>query len=243
MTRYRNTLYKKYFSTQLGRKHLNNDAQKFTFEAAHFGREIIPLLPQNKEIKILDIGCGTGSFIHACKNGGYQNIIGIDISPEMVEVAHKNGISEAFHGDLKEWLQNENNKYDLITGMDIIEHFTKDELTDLMGLIQKSLQKNGCVIFRTPNGDAPFSGIYTYGDFTHENILNQNSATQLLMSVGFENVAVFPSRLHTDGFLKEWFRKITWKCITYWYKIQLFASARSTNSCVFTPNMIIKGNL
>ena len=239
MTNYRKTLYTNYFTNQAGRDYTTLQKQKFESECSHFSCEILPHLPNDKSVKILDIGCGIGSFLAACKLGGYSNVEGIDLSEEMVKIANEFGVTEAKLGDLNDFLKDKSDSYDVISGMDIIEHFTKDELMDLMDTIKKALKPNGMVIFRTPNLDATFGNMFANGDFTHENYLNKNSATQLMMAMGFTKVEVLPAYLVVKGFLKELIRKIVWQLFLVKYKIELFASARSHKNSVFTPNMII----
>jgi len=41
-----------------------------------------------KDIKILDAGCGTGRLAILLKKHGYKNIVGIDISKEMLKIAN-----------------------------------------------------------------------------------------------------------------------------------------------------------
>ena len=48
------------------------------------------LLPANKNLKVLDIGTGPGFFTIILEELGYTNIIGIDISEKMLEVAKEN---------------------------------------------------------------------------------------------------------------------------------------------------------
>jgi 2-polyprenyl-3-methyl-5-hydroxy-6-metoxy-1,4-benzoquinol methylase len=43
----------------------------------------------NPEMKILDVGCGTGRHAISLATKGYKNIIGIDLSPSMISVAKK----------------------------------------------------------------------------------------------------------------------------------------------------------
>jgi len=243
MTNYRKTLYTNYFTNQAGREYVAQQKQKFEDETAHFSCEVLHHLPSDKSIKILDIGCGIGSFLAACKLGGYSNVEGIDLSEEMVKIANEFGVSEAKLGDLNEYLKDKNATFDVITGMDIIEHFTKDELLTLIDTIKKALKPNGMVIFRTPNLDAAFGNLYANGDFTHENYLNKNSATQLMMAMGFKDVEVLPSYLVVKGFVKEMIRKMVWKLFMVKYKIELFASARTHKKMVFTPNMVIVAKL
>ena len=43
-----------------------------------------------KDSRILDIGCGYGRTLEELQNAGYNNLIGIDFSKEMIKIAHEN---------------------------------------------------------------------------------------------------------------------------------------------------------
>ena len=195
---------------------------------------------KNKEIEILDLGCGIGSLIEACKKKGYKNLIGIDISDQQVEIAHQLNVHEVIKADIFDYLKKHESAFDVISGMDIIEHFTKDELVDLVQLIKKALRKGGMAIFRTPNMDAPMASVFAMGDFTHENFLNKNAAEQLMLSLDFKNVEVFPSYMYVKGALKNLVRKLLWFRKSSSVKLILFASGRSSKHVVLTPNLIIR---
>ena len=94
-----------------------------------------------KSARVLDIGCGSGSFLKALSDKGYTEITGIDLSEEQVKLAHQLGVSQVQQGDLIDFFNAADHKFDLISGMDIIEHFTKNELVDLLKLIQKHLKR------------------------------------------------------------------------------------------------------
>ncbi len=52
---------------------------------------VCPLLAQNPELKILDIGCGTGQLIgEICKEYPEVNYLGIDVAANMIDVAKSN---------------------------------------------------------------------------------------------------------------------------------------------------------
>ena len=142
--------------------------------------------------------------------------------------------------DIFDYLKKHESAFDVISGMDIIEHFTKDELVDLVQLIKKALRKGGMAIFRTPNMDAPMASVFAMGDFTHENFLNKNAAEQLMLSLDFKNVEVFPSYMYVKGALKNLVRKLLWFRKSSSVKLILFASGRSSKHVVLTPNLIIR---
>ncbi len=238
---YRKTLYTDYYQNQSGRRFQLEIEEKMKRDEYHLSKEILPLIPNAKNISILDIGCGFGSLIRMFKNKGYTQLKGIDLSESQVKVAHEYGLSNEIEvADIHQFLSDKSGQFDVITGIDIIEHFSKDELVELLNIIKKSLKPGGIAIFRTPNNDAPFASVYANGDFTHENYMNSSSATQLSLSIGFINVEVHASHLEVEGFLKELIRKITWSIISIGIKLILFATARSTKNILQTPNMIIK---
>jgi hypothetical protein len=125
--------------------------------------------------------------------------------------------------------------------MDIIEHFTKDELVELLQLIQSKLKSGGLAIFRTPNMDAPVASAFALGDFTHESYLNASSAQQVMLSCGFQQVKVLGSTMRVKGLFKEIVRRVVFDFTSIFWKLQLFATARSTRNILFTPNLIIVG--
>jgi cyclopropane fatty-acyl-phospholipid synthase-like methyltransferase len=120
---------------------------------------------------------------------GYQNISGVDVSPECVRHARAVTPSVA-HGDVLEFLQNVRNSYDLITAIDIIEHLTKDEIVSLFDSIHRALRPGGTFIIQTVNGESPWSGALRYADFTHEFAFTQRSLGQLAEVCGFGGMEV-----------------------------------------------------
>lgn len=239
---YRKVLYANYHTTQSGRASLTSAEELFEREKRQFEREILPLLHSaSKTSRIFDMGCGSGSLLKGLKDAGYTNVIGMDLSEEQVNMAHKFGVSEVVLGDAMQFFRSSEEQFDVITGMDIIEHFTKDELVELLQLIQSKLKKGGMAIFRTPNMDAPIATAFAIGDFTHENYLNASSAEQVMLSCGFKNVSVVPSFMRVDGFFKEGLRSVLYRIMNLRLKLQLFATARSTQKVLFTPNLLIIG--
>lgn len=241
MYQYRERFYKQYYRSQAGRSnHKSNAQQKLLLDQRHFNKEILPLIDKPKDARMLDIGCGYGSLIYTFKQAGFTNCTGIDLSEEQINVAHELGIPEARLEDLRVHLKAHEGRYDVITGMDIIEHFSKDEVIEVLDLVRDALKPNGVAIFRTPNVDAPYSTVFYYGDFTHENFLNFSSATQLMENIGFSKVQVLSSTLLVQGFIKNLIRRICWHIIIFFAQLTLFASGRSKSNVIFTPNLIIR---
>lgn len=239
-TKYRETLYSNYHTTQSGRASLTDASSLFNREKWRFSREILThFTGVKKDAKIYDLGCGSGSLIQLLKENNYVHLKGLDLSSEQVKIAHEFGVNEVEEGDAIEFLKQSNELFDVIVGTDIIEHFTKDELVELLKMIHSKLAPNGKAIFRTPNLDSLFASVFANGDFTHENYLNSSSAQQVMLACGFQMVEVHASDVSTQNPIKEIFRKAIYFHYKLWFKLMLFATGRSTRNIILTPNMII----
>jgi SAM-dependent methyltransferase len=207
--KHREILYTRYHSTF---NSLISSADEKTLKSlfAHYDYKILPLLKNfSSSAKILELGCGPGYLLEYLKSKGFDNILGIDISKEQVEIAVAKGL-RAVEGDVFDFLRSNSEKYDLIFAFDFIEHFTKDELIELTNLIYQNLKDGGVLIIRTPNGEGIFAGYVIYGDLTHQTIFTPNSLVQLLKLVGFKRVYCFengPVAKDIKGLL----RKIVWE--------------------------------
>ncbi|MBK7231842.1 MAG: class I SAM-dependent methyltransferase [Saprospiraceae bacterium] len=237
---YRKTLYQNYYTTQSGKQNPNNLSKLFHEEKWRFKIEIIPLLQGlAKNAKIIDLGCGSGSLLKALDENGFTQVFGIDISPEQIQVAKTMGVHNIKCMDIQSFFEEDKNKYDLILGMDIIEHFTKNELVDLLQKIKNKLNFGGQVVFRTPNMDAILPNRYAFGDFTHECLLNSSSAQQLGLACGYGQVEIKSSNMRIKNPTFEFIRKFLFFFFQISIKIQLFITGRSVKNLILSPNMIV----
>lgn len=237
---YRKVLYANYHTTQSGRASGTDALSLFQREKEQFRREILPHISElPKAARIFDMGCGSGSMLKALQEAGYTNARGMDISDEQVQLAQRLGVSNVEAGDALKHLASGSAQYDLVLGMDIIEHFTKDELVELLQSVLKGLSAKGKAVFRTPNLDAPMATVFANGDFTHENYMNASSAQQVCRACGFTKVDVRPSLMRVGNPAKELLRRFFFAVWQLRLKVLLFATARSSRDVLFTPNMII----
>jgi SAM-dependent methyltransferase len=75
------------------------------------------------EPRILDIGCGTGGNLEALSSFGRAE--GVDISSEALDFCRARGLNNVRQG-AAETLPYESESFDLVTGLDVVEHLDDD---------------------------------------------------------------------------------------------------------------------
>jgi 2-polyprenyl-3-methyl-5-hydroxy-6-metoxy-1,4-benzoquinol methylase len=154
-------------------------------------------LPKDKEAVILDIGCGRGEFITYLNSKGYTKVSGVDASVEMVDFCKKNGIvNVSVIDDLKHYLLQHIETFDLITLNDTIEHFPKQEAVDILKAIKSSLKNGGLLLVRTGNFSTLGGAYLRYKDFTHEIAYTEFSLEQTLRLGGFDNIKIVGNKYY-----------------------------------------------
>jgi len=112
-------------------------------------RVIFSLLEHNRDAKLLDLGCGDGSFtLMVAERIGTKDIYGIDTVRENVTKAKEKGIV-AYPGDLNEKLPFEDESFDVIHANQIIEHLSNTDL--FIRELHRVCRKRGYCIVSTPN--------------------------------------------------------------------------------------------
>ncbi len=88
-------------------------------------------LPEDHSLPILDIGCGSGQFLYFLRERGYDRAIGIDLDRTQVEVARSLGL-DATCARVMDFLGEGGEAFGLIAMLDILEHFTREELYPIL---------------------------------------------------------------------------------------------------------------
>ncbi|MBY0436487.1 MAG: class I SAM-dependent methyltransferase [Cyclobacteriaceae bacterium] len=163
------------------------------------------LLPNEKQSTILDVGCGDGNFVYWLKQLGYSNASGIDLSPEQINSGLSMGITDIQVADVRNFLKERSSFFDFIIMRDVLEHFAKDQVFEILDLVFRSLKPSGSIMIQVPNGQGIFYTSIYYGDFTHEWAYTRSSLNQIFLNTGFRDVRCFemgPAPVNTSGFIR-----------------------------------------
>lgn len=231
---YRKALYEKYLSS------VNTIEEQLVsnFNANQaLQEEILRSLPSERNAKILDAGCGCGGFLNTLSKMGYNNLSGIEIGKEQCEFLSDKGFN-IHRVDIIEFFEKTKDRYDFISMLDVLEHFNKSEVIELIPLLRKCLNEGGILLLRVPNGEAIFKGSIMYGDFTHETFFTKRSLTQIFLTYDFDSIRVFPA-LSFGKSIKGSLKKFLFKSYARIYKFFLtLENPESGQTFLPTQNII-----
>lgn len=105
------------------------------------------IFPGNKDLKIFEIGSGTGEVTKYLQNYGY--VYSVDVSLDAVNFSKENGLTNVEQADIVEMdISDHENKYDLAVALDVFEHIQKD--TVAMKKAFRILKPGGYLITTVP---------------------------------------------------------------------------------------------
>src|SRR5262245_53128418 len=207
--------------------------------APYLMRVIRRHFPADRSARVLEIGCGHGTLLYFARRAGYPQLRGVDTSPEQVAAAKRLGIAGVEQGDLLQALRaTASDSYDTVVAFDVLEHFTKQELLDVVDEVHRVLTAGGRWIIHTPNGESPFVGSVRYGDFTHELAFTRESMAQLLLASGFAEVRCFEDTPAVHG-APSALRWVVWKGLRALMRLYLAAETGDPGGAsIFTRNFL-----
>ncbi|MGH9971883.1 MAG: class I SAM-dependent methyltransferase [Pyrinomonadaceae bacterium] len=143
-----------------------------------FVQRIIKNLNKRQPL-ILDVGCGTGANLEMLSQFGSAE--GVDVSDEALAFCQTRGLRQVRRGEA-EHLPYEANSFDLVTGLDVVEHLDND----LAGLkeMHRVLRPGGRALLFVP----AFMFLWGVQDdiSNHRRRYTRNSLETLVHQAGFE---------------------------------------------------------
>ena len=234
---YRAALYGRYASVQVP-GWLTPDPGADAVWARAALRRLRGWLPADRSAEILDIGCGAGHLLEALRSAGYRNLRGLDVSPEAVAIARTRH-ADVHHANLRDYLQETHETFDLICAFDVIEHFRKDEILHVLTLIWKCLNPSGILVLQTPNAMSPWAAHYRYRDLTHELIFSPECLVSTLTLCGFRSIELREVQPYVHG-IKSCVRWGLWKLV--WAASAIWNLAETGGLCggIYSRNMMLR---
>ena len=227
--------YARYVSTGQSNYNAINGKYPFSRKTHETVKRIAGKYFPNRNTKVLDLGCGSGAYLFSLQSMGYTNCVGVDISMEQIEQAKALGIKNVICANIFNYLRDNKDKFDVILAIDIVEHFDKNEIKNLMLNMGIALNQKGSILLHVPNAESPFGMRVRYGDFTHEFAFTQSSLNQLLTLYGYNNFTFFGD-INPVYNCKSFIQMILRKFFELVFKLYLF-SETGIQKYIFTQNI------
>jgi 2-polyprenyl-3-methyl-5-hydroxy-6-metoxy-1,4-benzoquinol methylase len=115
---------------------------------------------------VVDLGCGRGEFVELLTEKRV-NVTGIDSSEDMVDFCCDRGL-KVLQCDLFEYLEGlQDGELDGVLLSQVVEHFSPQQILDLLQLCAKKLELNGVIVIETMNISCPIALCNFYLDPSH----------------------------------------------------------------------------
>ncbi|MGE4158152.1 MAG: class I SAM-dependent methyltransferase [Planctomycetota bacterium] len=163
-----------------------------TLDAWVMERSLRPLLPQGA--RILDVGCGAGTFLERVGRLGSFTLEGLDFSPKAVSMARSRGFT--IHEGLFLSAPLQESAYDVVTMNNYLEH-TLDPKAEL-ARAHSMLKPSGLLLGEVPGFDAPerkVLGRYWGGNHVprHTHQFTGSSLEKILRDGGWNHIRIWRS--------------------------------------------------
>jgi 2-polyprenyl-3-methyl-5-hydroxy-6-metoxy-1,4-benzoquinol methylase len=175
--------------------------------------------------RLLDIGCGTGHFLYAMKQDGWE-VEGIEKSPKARSFAESEfGLSVI---DTSQIAAHKDNSFDCITLWHVLEHFNDPEM--IMKEIRRLLKPDGICVIALPNSDSEDAKYY--GKFwaafdvpRHLWHFNPQSFSKFANKQSFriKKIRQLPFDVFYISILSEKYKGSVWPALTGFIMAELFS--------------------
>lgn len=168
----------------------NRNVDENSYQDYKFPRYLSPYFQEkDKELNVLDIGCGLGQFLNDLKAKGFTNLTGVDINNESIEACKRKGLNVEKITDIRDYALQANKKFDRIIMSHVLEHIEKESIIDTLAYIKKYLLiEGGFFLLMVPNAQSYTGTYWRYEDFTHTILFTAGSCEYVLKAAGFTNI-------------------------------------------------------
>lgn len=140
------------------------------------------------DAQILDVGCGFGFALGGLRMLGYQNLTGVEQSPQQAAVARRAGFNVEITDDTIEWLNTKRESFDGVILFDVLEHVPASIQIDFLRAIAVALKPEGKLMLTVPNANSILASRWLYNDYTHYTSFTEYSLAFVLQNAGFKDI-------------------------------------------------------
>jgi 2-polyprenyl-3-methyl-5-hydroxy-6-metoxy-1,4-benzoquinol methylase len=190
--------------------------------------------------RVLDLGCGLGEFLYLCQQLGCKELVGVNLCEDEINAA-RHFVNADFHcKHILEYLRSTQRAFDSIYAMNILEHFEKDELLEVLRLVSSRLSPGGVLVSMVPNAISPFGNLTRHWDYTHEWAFTPNNFRQLASITGFDHNIEFRECGPVPYAFISSVRWLLWQIIRLGIKLYLLIEVADTKGGVYTMDMLVR---
>jgi len=183
-----------------------------------------------KNVKTLDVGCGTGDLVIKLFKKGYDSY-GLDFASSMIQTAKSNAkkskvdTTRFYKKSFFEFSSKE--KFDLISANGFIEYISENELNIFLKKITNTLKKRGILVFSSRNR---LFNIFSFNQYTSNEVRN-GSINDLI-----QECILFNSSKKISDILNSKLIEKSIKKFNYYIKTEINVNKRNQ----YTPLTILK---
>ena len=196
-------------------------------------------LPDDRDLGVLDVGCGFGFAMRAMRDAGFADVRGIELSEHQATIARSGGFEVQVVADTSEYLEKNPSRFGVILLLDVLEHVPVAAQIGLLRAIRQALRADGRLILTVPNANSPLAARWRYIDFTHCASFTEHSLFFVLSNAGFGTIQMdnstgigkFPRRWWQKGCreaLRKWIVRYVWSQV---FKAELHARENLDEIC------------
>jgi SAM-dependent methyltransferase len=234
----RSLVIEKYSSTSDG-THRPIAAEWSARQSSAFKYYLRGLIPQPARGPWLDLGCGQGLLLRFATQQGYDHVLGVDASEEMLASARQAGMPVQF-ADVFQWLaEAPSQQWAVVSAFDFLEHFSREQGFDLLRHIRRILAPDGVCLLQMPNAASPWSYGMMASDLTHETAYSPSSISQLAKLAGFAHCEVRELGPPPGTFFRQ-IRRALWFGLRSAYRFANLVETGTAGGGVYTRVMLAK---
>jgi cyclopropane fatty-acyl-phospholipid synthase-like methyltransferase len=228
MTNYRAAAYERYKSFP---------ALDYPQFAVSYRRRVSRYLTLDSNSRCLDLACGFGNFLAYLDANDVTHFIGVDSSlPATNVVSERFGHNRVVCADVRSFLRESKDEFDLVSALDFLEHLSKDELYEVLDLARQRLVPGGKLLVRVPNASGVFGMASRYNDITHETCFTPGSLRDVMSSSGLRPLAVWEDKGAPTSVI-QLLHKMTWEIVRFGLRCIDAAETGMWGEGVMTRNM------